>query len=65
VAGALAAQLGAIYLAPLGELLSTDPLNLSDLAVVFVASAVPAAVVSVVNRWRGWATGITEEGVRR
>ncbi len=65
VAGALAAQLGAIYLAPLRELLSTDPLTLSDLAVVFAASAVPAAVVSVVNRWRGWSTGITEEGVHR
>jgi Ca2+-transporting ATPase len=65
VAGALAAQLGAIYLAPLRDLLGTDPLVLSDLAVVFAVAAVPAAVVSLLNRWRGSATRIKEEGVRR
>jgi magnesium-transporting ATPase (P-type) len=44
VAGALAAQLGAIYLAPLRELMSTDPLALADLTVVFTIAAVPAAI---------------------
>jgi Ca2+-transporting ATPase len=65
VAGALAAQLGAIYLAPLRELLGTDPLVLSDLAVVVAVSAVPAAVVCLVDRWRGSAPRIKEEGVLR
>jgi P-type Ca2+ transporter type 2C len=65
VAGALAAQLGAIYLAPLRELLGTDPLALSDLAAVFAIAAVPAVVVSVTNRWLGSAIQIKEEGVCR
>jgi Ca2+-transporting ATPase len=65
VAGALAAQLAAVYLAPLRELLGTDPLALSDLAVVLVVAAVPAAVVCVVNRGRGTAIRIKEEGVPR
>lgn len=56
VAGALAAQLAAIYLAPLRELLSTDRLALGDLAAAFAIAALPAVVVRVVNRWRSSAT---------
>lgn len=65
VAGAFAAQLAAIYLAPLRELLSTDRLALGDLAAAFAIAALPAVVVRLVNRWRSSATGITKEGARR
>jgi P-type Ca2+ transporter type 2C len=65
VAGALAAQLAAIYLAPLRELLSTDRLALGDLGAAFAIAALPAVVVRLVNRWHSSATGITEEGARR
>src|SRR5262245_14969677 len=65
VAGALAAQLAAIYVGPLRELLSTDHLAMSDLAVVLVISALPAVVVRVVTRWRVSAKVTTEEGARR
>jgi len=52
VAGALVAQVGPLFVTPLRELLSLQPLSASELAVAVAFAIVPGVVVAIRRSWK-------------